>query len=414
MQNNIQNKRKRNFYLVLPILVLPFCALLFWALGGGSAEAQTKASLSGLNVQLPSARQDNDSTANKLSFYQQAEKDAAKAEQAQKDDPYYRDSVQSLPDSFTGLSNSPKDTDQRMGSLGRYETGGLSSSRTSLAENEQRISSQLKMLNQQISRQPEQEVTDDGQQNDLAKVRAVMQSMNGSQDPQMDQIASMLDKIQEIQNPALVQQKLRLESIKHRGQVYAVNNYRTNMPISILDNISSVNNGNGFFSLDDSHTDTTMQNAIQAVVAANQTVTSGSTIKFRLTNDIYINGRMIPKNTFLYGAASLAGERLAVKIASLSYRNSIFPVDLTVYDIDGAEGIYVPGAITRDVAKESADQSLQNIGLTAYDPSLAAQTASAGISAAKTLFSRKVRLVKVTLKAGYQVLLQDEKQKQTQ
>jgi hypothetical protein len=64
------------------------------------------------------------------------------------------------------------------------------------------------------------------------------------------------------------------------------------------------------------------------------------------------------------------------------------------------------------VAKESADQSIQNLGFTSYDPSLGAQAATAGVTAAKSLFSRKVRLVKVEVKAGYQVLLKDEKQKQ--
>jgi hypothetical protein len=41
------------------------------------------------------------------------------------------------------------------------------------------------------------------------------------------------------------------------------------------------------------------------------------------------------------------------------------------------------------------------------DPSLKAQAASEGIRAAKSLLSKKVKQVKVTLKAGYQVLLRD-------
>jgi hypothetical protein len=56
---------------------------------------------------------------------------------------------------------------------------------------------------------------------------------------------------------------------------------------------------------------------------------------------------------------------------------------------------------------------MQTIGLTSLDPSWGAQAASAGIEAAKTLFSKKVKLIKVTVKAGYQVLLRDEKQKQS-
>lgn len=86
-------------------------------------------------------------------------------------------------------------------------------------------------------------------------------------------------------------------------------------------------------------------------------------------------------------------------------------MQLSIVDMDGIEGVYVPGAITRDVAKGSADRAVQGIGFTTLDPSLGAQAANAGIEAAKTLLSKKAKLVKVTVKAGYQVLLRDEKQK---
>ena len=79
--------------------------------------------------------------------------------------------------------------------------------------------------------------------------------------------------------------------------------------------------------------------------------------------------------------------------------------------MDGISGIYIPGAITRDVAKQSVDHATQGFGLTTLDPSLAAQAANAGIEAARSLVSKKVKLMKVTLKAGYRVLLQDEQQK---
>lgn len=149
------------------------------------------------------------------------------------------------------------------------------------------------------------------------------------------------------------------------------------------------------------------------MVHENQTIVTGSTIKLRLLNDIKVNGMVIPKDSFVYGAASLDGERLGVKIGSIRYRNSIFPVELVVFDLDGLDGIRIPGAITRDVAKQSADRSLQAIGMTSLDPSIGAQAAGAGIEAVKSLVGKKVKLVKVMVKAGYSVLLRDEKQKQS-
>ena len=76
--------------------------------------------------------------------------------------------------------------------------------------------------------------------------------------------------------------------------------------------------------------------------------------------------------------------------------------------MDGLAGIYIPGAISRDVAKQSADNSLQLMELTTLDPSLKAQAAAAGINTVKSMLSKKVKQVKVMVKAGYRVLLRDK------
>src|SRR5690606_21744501 len=124
----------------------------------------------------------------------------------------------------------------------------------------------------------------------------------------------------------------------------------------------------------------------------------------------YINGLLVPENSFVYGIAKLTGERLPVEISSITHEGTLFPVDLSDFDMDGLNGIQVPGAIARDVAKQSASSSMQGINITTLDPSLGAQAASAGIEAAKSLFGKKVKQVKVTVKAGYKVFLFDQRQ----
>jgi conjugative transposon TraM protein len=253
----------------------------------------------------------------------------------------------------------------------------------------------------------------------------MMQSMNQQEgeDPELKQLNGMLEKILDIQHPDRVQEKIRQTSETQKGQAFAVSASRKEIPVSLLEyttdgriatNSPSINQSqqNGFYSLDESGLTDGTQNAIQAVIHETQTLVAGSTVKLRLINDVYINGKLIPKDNFLFGEAKLNGERLDIEISGVRYQNSLFPVQLSVYDMDGMNGIYIPGAITRDVAKQSADRTLQGIGLTTLDPSLGAQAASAGIEAARDMISKKVKLVKVTVKAGYQVLLMDEKQKQ--
>ena len=168
---------------------------------------------------------------------------------------------------------------------------------------------------------------------------------------------------------------------------------------------------NAFYSLDEVQPAEETQNSIEAVVHQTQTIVNGSVVKLRLTSDIFLQGTIIPRNTFLYGIAALKGERLEVKITNIQYNTSIFPVEVAVYDIDGIAGIYIPGTINRDVAKASADRSIQALGLSAVADSWGAQAAGMGIEAAKSLMSKKVKLIKVVVKAGYHVLLYDEKQK---
>ena len=83
------------------------------------------------------------------------------------------------------------------------------------------------------------------------------------------------------------------------------------------------------------------------------------------------------------------------------------PVDLSVYDMDAMAGIRAPDAITEDAMRSGTDNAIQSMQLMSMDQSLATQAAGAGVEAAKTLFGKKVKHIKVTLKDGYPVLLRN-------
>ncbi|RYE56082.1 MAG: conjugative transposon protein TraM, partial [Sphingobacteriales bacterium] len=143
------------------------------------------------------------------------------------------------------------------------------------------------------------------------------------------------------------------------------------------------------------------------VVHESQTLVNGAVIKLRLLADVYINGTLVPAGAFVFGTVQLNGERLEVGINSIRHNNLLLPVKLQVYDLDGLPGIYIPGAITREVAQSSVDNAAQMLEITSLDPSLKAQAANAGLGAVKSLLSKKTKLVKVVVKAGYRVLLKD-------
>ena len=258
--------------------------------------------------------------------------------------------------------------------------------------------------------------------NDVERLHSMMQAMNQdkTEDPEISQLNQMLDKIQAIQNPDEAIQNNKKTStgksltVKTKRQKASVSLLKPDAAkISLNDTTIETIDANRFYSdvTFNGNDDTTSDNAIGAIIPETQTLVAGATIKLVLTNDVMINDVMLPSGSLIYGTTSLSNERLKVTISSIRFQNSILPVSLDVYDMDGQQGIYVPGSINRTVAKESANNAMSGIGTTTVDPSIGAQAASAGIEAAKTLMTKKVKLVKMTIKAGYKVLLKDSHDK---
>ena len=159
----------------------------------------------------------------------------------------------------------------------------------------------------------------------------------------------------------------------------------------------------------------TEKNTISACVHTRQTVTDGQTVRFRLLEPMLVSGKEIPRNTSVVGVAKIQGERLNVLISSLEYHGNIIPVELAVYDTDGQAGIFIPGSMERSAAKEivagmgtSAGSSM-NFSTDA-GAQLAADLGKGLIQGTSQYFSKKMRTVKVHLKAGYRVFLSPSKE----
>ena len=154
----------------------------------------------------------------------------------------------------------------------------------------------------------------------------------------------------------------------------------------------------------------TEKNTISACVHTQQTVTDRQTVRFRLLEPMQVSGREIPRNALVVGVAKIQGERLKVLINSLEYRGNILPVELSVYDTDGQAGIFIPGSMERSAAKEIGANMGTSVGSsmnisTDAGAQLAADLSKGLIQGTSQYFAKKMRTVKVHLKAGYKVLL---------
>lgn len=152
------------------------------------------------------------------------------------------------------------------------------------------------------------------------------------------------------------------------------------------------------------------RNTIPACVHGNQTITDGQAVRLRLLEPMQVAGMRIPRNTVVVGAARVQGERLGIDITSLEYRGTIIPVELTVFDSDGQEGIFIPNSMEVSAAKEVAANMGSSLGSsinisTDAGAQLASDLGKGLIQGTSQYIAKKMRTVKVHLKAGYKVML---------
>lgn len=342
-----KEKNKQKLLWALPLLILPFLALAFYALGGGrGAISPPKERHEGINTNLPDAQFKKAYPQDKLSLYEVAKRDSAK---------YNSEGSISAQTSYNPSSTAGTD------------------------ESERQIKEKLEQINREINR-PVAKQTSISQNSspylkatmsgDVDRLERLMRSMQNkqSEDPEMEQLSEMMDKIIAIQNPEVVKEKYKFKTPSDSESPFK---------------------------------------AIPVVVDGNQKVGQGGVVKLKLLDTIRIRGMVIPKNQPLFGACNIVNQRVLLTIKNIRMGNSIVPVDLTVFSLDGMLGINAPEAELGDAAENGVNAALQNMEFITMDQSIGVQAASAGINAAKRLLSKKVKRIKVKLKGGESLLLRN-------
>ena len=156
------------------------------------------------------------------------------------------------------------------------------------------------------------------------------------------------------------------------------------------------------------------KNSIKACVHDEQTVIGETGVRLRLLESAQTPNRTIPKGTIVTANAKFQGGRLQLKIISIELEGNIIPVDITIYDLDGQQGLFVPYSSEMNALTEMAGNMSQTSGTSVMLTQSAGQQAAADLSRGVVqgisgYFAKKVRTPKVTLKAGHQVFLVTKK-----
>jgi hypothetical protein len=344
-----KTRDKRKILLVLPLFVMPFLALAFYAGGGGRGSADSVVASKGINTALPDANFKTEEPVDKMGFYAKGEKDTSGS---------------------NGIS----------GLAGKMGFGGT-------VENEKtaEISAKLAALNKEINSAPadigggKSTASSQAPKNnsgnisgDVDRLEMLMKSMKADKgsDPEMEQMNAMLEKLLDIQNPARAQQKVI-------GKIYGEGIEKEFL-------------------------------AVPAEIASSGKVVQGSTIRLKLLDSVVLKNIIVPKGHEVFGLCRLVNQRLLLDIKSIRLKELIIPVELTMYGLDGMPGLEAKDAVFGDVASGGAVDAVGGISVYGLD-GIGGQVAGAGIDAAKSLFSRKVRVVRVKLKAGEKVLLRNNR-----
>jgi hypothetical protein len=355
---------KRRFLLAAPLIALPFLCGIFYALGGGHYNPKAKDTrLHGLNTELPGAFADpRKAFLDKVNAYLKADQDSQRKQEYAQQDPYHR---------YLGSTKTPDSIHRDMGRK-------PANIRPVIPPDPKADELLLQLNRLKESLQQPSPATPVVPRTGLAGYSPppIRQRIvdTGEKDPQLERLNTMLDKVIRIQHP---------DERRPMSDPPASSAAETAIPAD------------------------SSSNAIAAVIPGDQTLVSGGTIPLRLSEDILVHGIRIASGGWVYGVATISGDRLLVHVRSIRDGRNLYPTDLQVYDLDGLPGIHIPDVLSQDVAKESASEGVGGLNLVAADPSIGGAAASAGIQAAKSLLARKARLIRVSVRAGYQVLLRD-------
>ena len=96
------------------------------------------------------------------------------------------------------------------------------------------------------------------------------------------------------------------------------------------------------------------RNSVRAIIQETQVITAESSVRVRLLEPAKIANLLIPQGTLLTANAQFQAGRLQLKISSLAINGTILPVDITVFGLDGQQGLVVPYSPERSALTEMA------------------------------------------------------------
>lgn len=150
---------------------------------------------------------------------------------------------------------------------------------------------------------------------------------------------------------------------------------------------------------------------IKAVIDENVNGYLGSRIRLRLLEDIVVERFKLTKGSLMY--AQISGfdlQRVNLSITSIFYNGEILPINLSVFDLDGMQGLYIPQSDFREMLRELGTNSVQGTQLDSSGEGFFTSMLSGVLSSTSKTISNIIRKNKAKLKYNSYLLLINDKE----
>ena len=416
---------KRQKMIVLPAMVLVFIGAMWWIFAPSSDKKQQPGT-SGYNMEMPDADKANRQIiGDKAKAYEQGAMEERQENRNR--------AMQQLGDMF---DREVAETDG--GDFDLANPGGTEETEKSVPKTIQSSAAAYRDLNATLGNFYEQPKNDNAEMDELleriSSLESELESEKGKASSMDDQVA-LMEKSYELaakymggQNggkPEAVQaaepspvQKTGKNGKNTAAPVRQVAHQvvsSLSQPMSNAEFVASFSQErNRSFNTAIGGTAVSDKNTISACVYGAQSVTDGQAVRLRLLEPMAVADRIIPRNAVVVGTAKIQGERLDIGITSLEYAGTIIPVELVVYDTDGQPGIFIPNSMEMNAVREVAANMGGNLGSsinisTNAGAQLASDLGKGLIQGTSQYIAKKMRTVKVHLKAGYRVMLYQDR-----
>ena len=413
---------KRQKMIVLPAMVLVFIGAM-WLIFAPSSGKEQKPGTDGYNTEMPDADK-GQIIGDKMKAYEHGEMEERLESRNR--------TMQQLGDMFDReVAKTENGTDFDLANPGGKEEKAQPATPQTI----QSSATAYRDLNATLGNFYEQPKNDNAEMDELleriASLESELESEKGKASPMDDQVA-LMEKSYELAAKYMGGQNGRQPSEEQAAELSAVQKGKKNpatpvkqvsrqvvsslsQPMSNAEFVATFSQErNRGFNTAVGTAEVSDRNTIPACVHGAQSVTDGQTVRLRLLEPMAVAGRTIPRNAVVVGTGKIQGERLDIEITSLEYDGTIIPVELAVYDTDGQPGIFIPNSLELNAVKEVAANMGGSLGSsinisTNAGAQLASDLGKGLIQGTSQYIAKKMRTVKVHLKAGYRVMLYQEK-----